>query len=96
MMSLVRGNPECNGGIDMKWERRDGAQPRPHDHFREDGWSIYLFDQVSSVWMLCRPDGEKILNYFEPSAGLLPKQMDAVFAWADGEIARIPSHEGMG
>lgn len=72
-------------GRGMSWEpgTREGWSPRPFDHFRTDGWSVYLADQNLLVWVLCDPDKNKV----ERKAGLTPDRIGEVLEWADGVIA---------
>jgi hypothetical protein len=67
------------------WEPRDSVPFRPHDHWREDGWSIYLGHATDSVWRLCQPDLQKVRS----KQGVPPDQIDQVLVWADAEIVKL-------
>lgn len=68
----------------MKWERCGSVPNRPHNHQREDGWSIYLVDAELLRWSLCERDGKEGPG---PS-GLAPESIERVLKWADQTIAK--------
>jgi hypothetical protein len=71
------------GPAGLLWERRD--TDRQHDHWRADGWSVYLVGDTTSLWQLCKPNLDKV----PCKQGLSPDQIDLVLAWADAEISKF-------
>jgi hypothetical protein len=66
----------------MKWERCEKPN-RPHNHQRDDGWSIYLVDDELLIWKLCGPDGKEEASLSD----LPPDEIDRVLKLADQMIA---------
>jgi hypothetical protein len=74
------------GPAGLLWERRDDSTPsRQHDHWRTDGWSVYLVNDTNSVWQLCRPN----LDMVKCKRDLSPDDIDLILAWADAEISKL-------
>ena len=70
------------------WQRRDSVPVRRNDHWREDGWSVYLNDHPEpfSSWQLCQPEPTLKIR---GKGGSASDPIEQVLEWADAEIAKI-------